>query len=147
METIASNASIASSIVPLKEKFIRSNNSPFMNKTLSKAFMTRFRLRNKFLRNPNSANEFTYKEIRNFCVRVIRREKKTFYNNLDPKQITDNKKFWKTVKPHFSEKHFISKKIALLESEKLLTDDVEVAETMNSFFLLTLKGWISMVFN
>ena len=49
--------------VPLKEKFIRSNNFPFMNKTLSKAFMTRSRLRNKFLKNPNPANEFTYKKF------------------------------------------------------------------------------------
>ena len=33
-----------------------------------------------------------------------------------------------------SEKHFISKKITLLEGEKVLTDDADVAETMNSFF-------------
>ena len=56
--------------VPLKEKFIRANNSPFMNKTLSKAFMTRSRLRNKSLKNPISANELTYKRFRNFCTRL-----------------------------------------------------------------------------
>ena len=105
-----------------------------MNKTLPKAFMTRSRLRNKFLKNYNSANEFTYKQFRNFCTRLVRKEKKTFYNNFDPKQITDNKKLWKTVKPLFSEKHFISQKVNLQESEKVLTDDAEVAETINSFF-------------
>ena len=96
--------------------------------------MTRSRLRNTFLKNPNSANEFTYTKFRNFCTRLVRIEKKAFYNNLDPKQITDNKNFWKTVKPLFSGKHFISIKITLLEGEKVLTDDVEVAETMNYFF-------------
>ena len=31
---------------------MKSNNSPFMNKTLSKDIMTRSRLKNKFLKNP-----------------------------------------------------------------------------------------------
>ena len=103
-------------------------------KRYQKPLWTRSRLRNKFLKNYNSSNEFTYKQFRNFCTRLVRKEKKTFYNNFDPKQITDNKKLWKTVKPLFSEKHFISKKVNLQESEKVLTDDAEVAETINSFF-------------
>ena len=120
--------------VPLKVKFIRANNFPFMNKTLSKAFMTRSRLRNKFLKNPISANELTYKRYRNFCTRLVRKEKKTYYSTLDPKLITDNKKFWKTVKPLFSEKKMISNKITLLEGDKVITADAEVAKTMKSFF-------------
>ena len=35
---------------PLKEKYVCANNSHFMNKTLSKAMMTRTRLRNNFLK-------------------------------------------------------------------------------------------------
>ena len=93
--------------VPLKVKFIRANNSPFMNKTLPKAFMTRSRLRNKIFKSPISANELTYKRYRNFCTRLVRKEKKTYYSTLYPKLITDNKKFWKTVKPLFSENVFI----------------------------------------
>ena len=45
---------------PLKEKYVRANNASFMNKNLSKAFMTRSRLRNKFLSNPSSINESNY---------------------------------------------------------------------------------------
>ena len=37
---------------PLKTKHIRAHNGPFMNKILSKAIMTRSRLRNKFLNFP-----------------------------------------------------------------------------------------------
>ena len=37
---------------PMKTKYIRGNNGPFMNKILSKAIMTRSRLRNKFLKYP-----------------------------------------------------------------------------------------------
>ena len=36
----------------IKEKYVRAKNSPFMNKTLSKAITTRSRLRNKFIENP-----------------------------------------------------------------------------------------------
>ena len=33
---------------PLKQKYIRANNSPFMNKTISREIMKRIRMRNKF---------------------------------------------------------------------------------------------------
>ena len=36
---------------PLKKKYIRGNNSPFMNRILSKEIMKRSRLRNKFLKS------------------------------------------------------------------------------------------------
>ena len=35
---------------PLKKKYIRANNSPFMDKSLSKAIMIRSKLRNKYIR-------------------------------------------------------------------------------------------------
>ena len=40
--------SILDKLAPRKKKYIRANHSPFMNKELSKAIMTRTRLRNKF---------------------------------------------------------------------------------------------------
>ena len=36
--------------VPIKHKYLRPNQSPFMNKEVSKAIMNRIRLRNRFLR-------------------------------------------------------------------------------------------------
>ena len=44
------------------------------------------------------------------------------------KCLTGNRKFWKTVKPLFSEKIKASSKINLLENEVLVTDDREVAD-------------------
>ena len=37
---------------PSKKKAIRGNTAPFMNKTLSKAFVKRSRLKNKFNKDP-----------------------------------------------------------------------------------------------
>ena len=119
---------------PIKQKYVRANNAPFMNKILSKAVMNRSRLRNMFLRNPTINNKANYNKLRNYCTKLFRKEKKKFYNNLDIKLITDNKTFWKTVKPFFSEKHINRKKIILLEGEEIISDDAEVAEYMNNFF-------------
>ena len=79
--------------VPMKEKYVRANNAPFMNKTLSKAIMTRSRLRNRFLRNPDMTNKMKYNKQRNYCVNLLKKEKRRYYKNLDLKVINDNKKF------------------------------------------------------
>ena len=91
---------------PLKEKYVRANDASFMNKTLSKAFMTRPRLRNKFLSNTNSITESIYKKFRKYYTNSVREEKRNFYSNLKIESVIDNKLFWKTVKPLFSEKNF-----------------------------------------
>ena len=125
---------------PLKEKLIRANNGPFMSRELSKAFRARSRLRNKFLKNRSSDNKILYKKQRNFCVNLLRKAKRDYYKNLDIKHITDNKKFWKTVRPLFSEKHNISRNITLVEDDKILSNYSEVAKTMNEFFSSTVTN-------
>ena len=105
-----------------------------MNKTLSKAVMTRSRLRNKFLKNTNNENKLKYTKHRNYCTKLFKKQKKMYYNSLDTKLVTDNKKFWKTVKPLFSENHFSNNKITLVEGDEIISTDKEVAEKFNSFF-------------
>ena len=49
---------------PVKKKFVRGNNAPFMNKTLSNAIMHRSKLKNLFNKNPTEENKRIYhKEI------------------------------------------------------------------------------------
>ena len=70
---------------PIKKSCIRANQGPFMNKTLQKAVMTHSRLRNKFLKNKTQSNKTVYKKQRNYCVSTFRKEKKSFFENLDTK--------------------------------------------------------------
>ena len=77
---------------------------PFMNKTLSKAIMHTTRFHNKYLRNKTDENERKYTKQRNYCVSLLRKSKREYYSNLDVKNITDNKTFWKTVKSFLSDK-------------------------------------------
>ena len=119
---------------PRKKKYVRGNNKPFLNKALSKAIMQRTKLRNKSLKDPSAANKFSYSKQRNWCVLLLRKEKKKHFANLNEKDIADNKKFWPTIKAFLSEKNKWNEKITLIENENLLSDGAKVANCLNNFF-------------
>ena len=96
--------------------------------------MNRTRLRNKLLRSRSTEDRSTYNQQRNFCVSLVRKTKKDYYNNLDHKKVSDNKSFWRTVKPLFSDKNSSFSKITLIENELLLNDDEKISSTLNDFF-------------
>ena len=48
--------------------------------------------------------------------------------------MSDNKLFWKTVKPFFSNNGSQRGNIKLVEGDKLLEDDSEFEEELNNFF-------------
>ena len=125
---------------PVKQKYIRANQVPYMNKNLQKAVMKRTNLRNKYLKNKTESNKIAYNQQRNFCVKLFRKEKKTFYNNLDPKKVTDNKLFWKTVKPFLSDKGSSKEKITLSENDQIITEEKQIAEIFNEFFTNAVKN-------
>ena len=106
-----------------------------MNKKLSKEIMTRFRLRNKSLKTKTDANRKAYNKRKNYCLSLFRREKKSFFNNLDTKNIVDNKRFRQTFKPFFSDKNRVKNKITHIEYKtKIVSDHSLVAEKFNKFF-------------
>ena len=76
---------------PMKEKYIRHNQAPFMNKGVRKAIMVRTKLLNKFRKENSFINELEYKRQRNFCTTLIKKTKRNFYNNLSVSKIIDNK--------------------------------------------------------
>ena len=118
---------------PLKKRYVRANQAPFMNKRLSKEFTTRSRLRNKFLKTKTDANTKVYNKQRNYCVSLFRR-KKSFFNNLDTKKIVDNKRFWRTFLVFFSDKNRVKNKITLIEEKtKFVSNNNLIAETFNKF--------------
>ena len=75
-----------------------------MNKEIRKAIMTRMRLLNKLRKFKCPENQLTYIRQRNYRVKLLKRSKKNFYNNTNMKKVTDNKHFWKTIKPNFTDK-------------------------------------------
>ena len=101
---------------PLKEKYIRRNQAPFMKKSVRKVIMVQTQLLNKFRKENLFINELAHKRQHNFCTTLTEKTKRNFYNNLNVNKITDNKSFWKTVKPSFTEKTLKDEKIVLIDT-------------------------------
>ena len=78
---------------PKKQKYVRSNHSPFINKTILKAIMGRSRLRNKFLKTRSNEDKKSYNTQRNYFLKLVRKAKKDYYNNLDDENVTVKKTF------------------------------------------------------
>ena len=93
---------------PLKKKVLRHNNNAFMTKELRKEIMLRSKLKNKFNKERNHINWCNYKRQRNHCLSILLKTKKEYFNSLNMKQDSDNKLFWKSVKPFFNDKGFNS---------------------------------------
>ncbi len=119
---------------PLKNKIIRGNHAPYMNTALRKAIMKRTQLQNQYYKSKNIIDLKAFKKQRNYVSRLYKRHRKSFYNNIDVKNFTDNKKFWKNVNPLFSNKTKVQNKISLVEDEDIISDDTEIAQTFNDFF-------------
>ena len=133
---------------PIKKRYVRANQASFINSKIHKEVMRRTRLRNKFIDSKTDADRIAYNKQRNYCVSPIRKEKKAYYSNLNIRDVTDNKTFWRKVKPLFSEKVNLQTKILLVEKgndlsdpeissevEKVISEDKEIAETFNEFFV------------
>ena len=74
--------------------------------------MKRQRLKNKFLREKNQANRDNYKKI------------------------TDNRTFWKTVFPLFTNKPPKCENIIINEGDKSISDEKNFLKYLTNFFLM-----------
>ena len=110
---------------PLKAKFLRHNNNPFMTTELRKAITKRSQLKNRYNKNQN------YEQERNFCVSFLRKTKKNCFKNV---KMQANKKFWKTVPPYFSDKGYNQTNITIIEKDSIITAKKN-ATLMNNYLI------------
>ena len=82
-----------------------------MSKDLHKAIMKRSKIRNKFAKSRNLSDR------KNFYKKMLRNIKRTYFNNLGIRKVTDNRTFRKIVVPLFSKKFSKSEKINLAEGK------------------------------
>ena len=95
--------------------------------------MKRSYLENLYLKRCTDHSLRNYKKQKNYCSRLYKKERKNFFNKLNTSFVSDNKLFWKTVNPFFSNNGSHRGNIKLVEADKLLQDDSEVAEELNNF--------------
>ena len=66
--------------------------------------MRRFHLENVYFKKRMSKSLRAYKKQKSYCSRLYKKERKKFFNKLNHSFDNDNKLFWETVKPLFSNK-------------------------------------------
>ena len=133
-DLVNSTLNYISQRIPLKSRYVRAYQFPYMSKTISQAIMVRNRLKNKCMKNLTEKNERNCTRQRNLCVKLLRKEKKNFFASLDTKNIADNKTFWQTGKSFFSDKTFDSDQFILINNHEIISDDENIAKTLNDFF-------------
>ena len=126
---------------PLKSKFIRGNQAPFMTKELSKGIitrskLTRSKLKNKVNRHKTKANWTAYKIQRNKCVQLRKTAVKNHFLKITENGQVNNKSFWRTIKPFLSSKGtHDNHDIILEENGNLIKDNKELSEIFNNFYV------------
>ena len=93
------------------------------------------KLRHQFLKKSTSEARTKYNKQRDICVSLVKKAKWNYYENLEFKDANDNKKFWATVKPLFSNKVKSAENIFLDESGKIIRNEVKVANVFNKYFV------------
>ena len=101
---------LANKHAPLKKKFVRGNNAPFMNREFQKEIYVRSRLRKKYWVEPSAENKAAYKKQRNKCVKIRRKSIKRYMDKISEKGIETNKSFWNFIKPFMTNKGMIANK-------------------------------------
>ena len=101
--------------------------------------MHRSRFRNKFLREGTDESKTAYKKQRNICVSLLLKTKRDYFANQDTKTMKDNRKFWKTVNPLFSEESYSKESISLVNKDGFITKNEDLAKTFNKFFSSVVK--------
>ena len=107
-----------------------------MTKSFRKAIMLRSKLKNNFNKQRSDENWDNYQKQRNFCVKLLRQTKEIYFSNINVKSISDNKKFWKTIKA-FSNKGPNTNNTMLVVDNKIVREEEIIANIMNNYFTNT----------
>ena len=97
----------------LKKKLLRANHAPYITKILRKAIMHGSQLETKCLKSKTQTNLKLYKNHKNVCSKLYKRERRKYYESLEMKNVLDSKTFWKTMRRFVSDKNSVFSQISI----------------------------------
>jgi len=117
-----------------------------MNQTLKKAISHRSKLKNIANKTGQENDILKYRKQRNYVTSLNKKTQKSFFTDLNPKDIQSSKSFFKTFKPYFSNKYTHAEKLLIVENQNIVSDDQSIAEHFNDYFVhitdaLNIKEW------
>ena len=75
-------------------------------------------LQKQVIKKSHDLNKVFYSKQRNYYVSFVRKEKKEYFAKFNEKRITDNRRFWYTVKPFLSGKVKSKDAIILVNNDR-----------------------------
>ena len=122
---------VIDSHAPVKPKFVKRQSVPYMNSKLGKALYSRNMARNKFRIFGKKYWEEN-RRLRNHVVSLRKKSIAKYFENNCAKQ---DRTFWRTISPFFSDKMFRNGNHTILrEGEDTIVDSNAVAEIFNVYF-------------
>ena len=79
---------------PLKKKILRANNVPYITRKFRTAILRRCQLENIYRKTLTEKFLKAYKRQNNYISRLLNKDRKVFFNSLNPSVISDNRKFF-----------------------------------------------------
>ena len=120
--------------IPTKQMYRRPHQLPYMNRELRKAIYSKKMTYNKYQKYKTPRNWEKYRKCRNL-VNKLKKQSMNIYFQERCVGGSKSRDFWTTIKPYLSKKSLTEKpKIALNESNKIVSDEPEVSEIFNNFF-------------
>ena len=113
---------VAKLIAPMKEKKVRCNQAPFINKDLCRGIMTRTRLLTIIRKKSSNENRKIYKQLQNCSVRLLEAANENLCSNLNARKISDNKLFLKNGKSNVTDETLKYEKLNLVGNEKVIPE-------------------------
>ena len=72
---------------------------------------------------------------RNFCTKLLRNTQKDYFLKINPKLISNNKNFWRTIRPYFSETGKVSNETMISEKDCIVFDDRRLSKIFNTHLI------------
>ena len=89
---------------PLKKRFVRGNETSFVNKGPRKAIYTKSKLRNNFCKNPTKENQKKCKIQLNKFVAFRKKSIKKYFKNISEESVVTKKNVWSMIKSFLTKK-------------------------------------------
>ena len=93
--------------------------------------MVRSTLRKSFLKYPTNKNNKLQQGKESLCQPTKKNEKNNYFENIDTKNTSHSKVFWKTVKQLLSNKCRIPGNISIVKGNHIISDNPNIADVFN----------------
>ena len=121
---------------PLKQKSVQGNHAPFMTREISKAIMTKSKVKNSYVKWPSRENFVAYKKAKNKCNSLTRKAKWKFFKEATKSGVMSNRTFWKTVKPFLTNKGCMTNDCISTEKDgDIVRDEKVLVELFNENYI------------